>query len=411
MKQKLLLSVFVILFSSVLQAQPAGWQYRMPITITNSGATLYGAVIPIYINTASIISSSQMLANGNDVRFGVPCNGTSLYNYYIDSAINTSSTKFLVQIDTLPSGSKTIFMFYGNPSATQYSAATTNIFSNGPISANNSVSGGTSGGVGNCQRGFQFIPTQEILVTAFGKNTPSSLLRYVTLFQVSNQSLILQDTVSGPVGTYSYSNLYSTNAPYTGLILNAGTNYVLEVYCDPTDPTYYYQTSSSIASQLTYVNMLYCNSCSSTTYPTTVLSNYHYGYPDMRFYTLSLPSPLPTVSVGSGSAGGIPPNITSQPVSQTVCAGSNTNFSISVTGTNLSYQWQVNTGSGFINIANNATYSGATTVSLSVNNVNTAMSGAQYQCVITGACASATSNAATLNINALPAFSLQPFIF
>lgn len=90
------------------------------------------------------------------------------------------------------------------------------------------------------------------------------------------------------------------------------------------------------------------------------------------------------------------PTITTQPASTTTTFtyGSDATFTIVASGTaTLAYQWQVNTGSGFANI------SGATSASLTVTKPTVSMNGNQYRCVVSNSCGSATSNAATLNIN------------
>lgn len=96
----------------------------------------------------------------------------------------------------------------------------------------------------------------------------------------------------------------------------------------------------------------------------------------------------------------LPPVVTIQPVDKTQCVGTNTTFSVSATGTGLTYQWQLNTGSGFSNITANATYSDVTTAILSVSGITAGMNGYQYQCVINGLspCTAVTSNFATLFI-------------
>jgi len=102
------------------------------------------------------------------------------------------------------------------------------------------------------------------------------------------------------------------------------------------------------------------------------------------------------------------PSIISQPSSVSICPGTNTTFSVSASGTNT-YQWQVNTGSGFTNISNAAPYSNATTATLSLTNVPSGSSGFQYQCVVTSACSiSTTSNTAALTVTAATAISSQP---
>lgn len=97
-----------------------------------------------------------------------------------------------------------------------------------------------------------------------------------------------------------------------------------------------------------------------------------------------------------------PPTITSNPSDRTQCVGTNTTFTVSATGTGLTYQWQINTGSGFANLSNSAPYSNVTTAAMSITGITAGMNGYQYQCVVSGAspCASSTSSFATLIITA-----------
>jgi len=105
----------------------------------------------------------------------------------------------------------------------------------------------------------------------------------------------------------------------------------------------------------------------------------------------------------------IPPSISLQPSNSTICDGGNTSFSITAAGTGLTYQWQVNSGSGWGNVANAGIYSGATTATLVLTGASYVMNGYQYRCVVTGlASPQATSNAATLTVNAAPSVTLPP---
>jgi hypothetical protein len=95
------------------------------------------------------------------------------------------------------------------------------------------------------------------------------------------------------------------------------------------------------------------------------------------------------------------PAISNSPQSQTICAGSNVSFSTTATGTGITYQWQVNTGAGFVNVANAGVYSGATTSTLTITGATVGLNGYQYQCVVSGTCPpTATSAAATLTVHA-----------
>jgi hypothetical protein len=111
-------------------------------------------------------------------------------------------------------------------------------------------------------------------------------------------------------------------------------------------------------------------------------------------------------------AGGTAPTITVQPANQSVTAGATAAFSVTATGTALTYQWQRNPGgnTSFANIsgATSASYTTpATTVSGGgANNTDT------YRCVVTGDTSpAATSTAATLTVSAsgtAPTITIQP---
>lgn len=96
--------------------------------------------------------------------------------------------------------------------------------------------------------------------------------------------------------------------------------------------------------------------------------------------------------------------ITNQPQNQTVCEGENISFTIEASGdAGLTYQWQEDAGSGFTDITDNTVYSGATTAILSISAANAAMSGYQYQCVVSGDNAdNVTTSSAALTVVSAP---------
>lgn len=97
-----------------------------------------------------------------------------------------------------------------------------------------------------------------------------------------------------------------------------------------------------------------------------------------------------------------PPTISAQPASVTQCVGANATYSVTATGTSLTYQWQLDAGGGFGNLSNDATYSGVTAATLTVTGVTAGMNGYLYRCIVSGAspCAAATSSSASLVITA-----------
>ena len=107
------------------------------------------------------------------------------------------------------------------------------------------------------------------------------------------------------------------------------------------------------------------------------------------------------------------PNITAQPVNSTVCATQNSSFTVTATGTNISYQWQVNTSGcgagGWSNLINSAPYSGVTTPTLTITGASAGMNGYAYQCIISGTCTpAATTSCVTLTVNTPVAVTAQP---
>lgn len=96
------------------------------------------------------------------------------------------------------------------------------------------------------------------------------------------------------------------------------------------------------------------------------------------------------------------PAITSNPPNRAICATGNTTFGITATGA-TSYQWQVNTGSGFTDIVNGAPYSNATTNTLTITGATAGMNGYLYRCVAYNGPVSCftNSNSGTLTVSSI----------
>jgi M6 family metalloprotease-like protein len=96
--------------------------------------------------------------------------------------------------------------------------------------------------------------------------------------------------------------------------------------------------------------------------------------------------------------GCVPPSISANPADRTVRTGTTASFSVTASGTSLTYQWQISTngGSAFANVTagtggTTATYTTAATISTD--------NGSKYRCIVSGACLpTATSTAATLTV-------------
>jgi len=107
----------------------------------------------------------------------------------------------------------------------------------------------------------------------------------------------------------------------------------------------------------------------------------------------------------------IAPTIASQPAAQTIQGGESANFTVVVNSySSTTYQWQVlaPNSSAWTNVADNSSFSGATTASLDITDVTTGMAGDQFQCVVTNAAGSITSASAALTVPAVQPPLLAP---
>lgn len=111
------LSMLIVVMAPVV-ADPgwlAGWSYREPVNISSS-SELSNYQVLVTVDTASLILAGKMKADGGDIRF-TDSDGTTLLNYWIESGINTASTKIWVKVPSVPTGETTIYMYYGNLAA------------------------------------------------------------------------------------------------------------------------------------------------------------------------------------------------------------------------------------------------------------------------------------------------------
>jgi hypothetical protein len=287
---RFILSFSLILFTSSLSYAQMGWRYENPITIHNTtSTTLTNYQVLVKFNTQLPISLGWMKNDGSDIRFASDC-GSTVIPHWLERYINTDSTKLWVKVTSIPANdSVRIYLYYGNPASSNTSTIT--VF-NGPNSSTDSVMMTSTNTVSNCQRGFRFTPNEQVLVTHFGKRTPNATQRYITLFDFTSQTIVAQLQVdAGSVGSYNYNQLT------TPLWLNSGQQYVLELFNGSGD-MYYYGTSSQIGQGLTYGDMKYCNSCTQNTFPTSTLTNYHYGQPDFLYWRKQTATSEPTYFVG-----------------------------------------------------------------------------------------------------------------
>ena len=151
-----------------------------------------------------------------------------------------------------------------------------------------------------------------------------------------------------------------------------------------------YQWQQRIDNGNNWTNIASANAAEYTTGKTTMaMSGYQYRCV-VTANGVSVISAPATLTVNAAAT-----TITTQPGNVTVTEGETATFSVTATGSNLTYQWQQSTdGSAWANI------SGATGISYTTQATTMDMNGYQYRCVVTGNGGSVTSDAATLTVTA-----------
>lgn len=236
--------------------------------------------------------------------------------------------------------------------------------------ANGTATAIPSGGAGGYT--YSWAPSGRTTATATGLTAGN---HEVTVTDSSLQVEKASVTISQPAIALS-----TFQAGKTDVSANGGSNGTVTVGVSGGTPGYTYSwapaggtaaTASGLSAGIYTVTVTDANSCQAT-----------------RSFTVTQPTVVP------------PPTITSNPASSTTIVGGNTTFSVNATNA-TGYQWQVDQGSGYINIGNGGVYSGATTSTLSITGATAGMNGYIYRVVATGATApAAVSNGAALTVNA-----------
>ncbi len=97
------------------------WAYRLPVTVTNAGSAQTDFQVSITLNTNSLISNSKMQSDCDDIR--ITNNMGKLLPYWIQTgtnACNSTTTKIWVKVPAIPTTGMTLYIYYGNPVASNF---------------------------------------------------------------------------------------------------------------------------------------------------------------------------------------------------------------------------------------------------------------------------------------------------
>ncbi len=162
----------------VLSWMSSSWAYRKGVEVDNAGGTqLTNEDVLITLDTASLVTGGKMQNDCDDLRVTDSDTTTSI-NYWIESGCDTSSTRIWVRIPTLPAAGTTIYLYYGNTSASNAEKRWPIYLSFGDgadgdvtISANTNINTGTKISGRSCADGGDAV---NYNVTAFGGTTATT---------------------------------------------------------------------------------------------------------------------------------------------------------------------------------------------------------------------------------------------
>ena len=414
------------------------YQYRCqvkgicPADIANSNAAI------LTVNTANPAITTQPANTsacvGTSASFSITVSGTNTYNWQVstDGGVTWNNTVPAETSTTLTLASVTSGMNNnqyrcqvtgGCPTTTIPSNAATLTVTTGSISitsqpANNSVCTGENASFSVTATGASLTYNWQVSTdggVTWNNTVPAATTATLTLTGVTagmnnNQYRCI---VNGPgactaAGVNSNAAVLTVNSAVsiTSQPANAsvctGSDATFTITVAGLNPTYNWQVSTD-------GGLTWNNTVPAATSATLTVTGVTSGMNNNQ-YRCQVGGDCTTGTVNSNAAvltTNSPALVTTQPVNTAACAGADATFSITASGTGVTYNWQVSTDGG---ITWNNLSPAVTTATLTLTGVTVSMNNNRYRCVIAISCnpVGVNSDPATLTVNTAPAIGTQP---
>jgi hypothetical protein len=387
------------------------------VVVSNSAGTATSSAATLTVNAAPVAPAittppvNQTVTAGQTATFTVVATGTAPLAYLWQkngaNIAGATSSSYTTTATTNSDNGSTFDVVVSNSAGTATSSAATLTVNPAPVAptittqpANQMVTAGqaatfTVAASGTAPLSYQWQKNGANIAGA----TSSSYTTTATTTSDSGSTFDVVVTNSAGSATSSAATLTVNAAPVAPTIstqpanqtVTAGQTATFAVVATGTAPlAYQWQKNGA--------NIAGATSTSYTTPATTTADS---GSTFRVVVTNSAGSATSNAATLTVNPAPVAPTITAQPVNVTVTAGQTATFTVVATGTApLNYQWQ----------KNGANIAGATSTSYTTPATTTADSGSTFRVVVTNSAGSATSNAATLTVNA-PAIQVNPVNF
>ncbi|MBC7486199.1 MAG: hypothetical protein H7282_05570, partial [Cytophagaceae bacterium] len=412
---------------SSLIAGDAG-NYTVDVTAAGCGSALTSSTSILNVNPAAAITAqpvtTQTLCAGSAAAFSVTASGTGLTYQWKKGGVNVTdggtisgaltATLNISSIVSGDAGNYTVVVTgtCGSPVTSSTSAlivntgvaitaqpAATQTLCTGNAAAFNVTATG-AGLTYQWQKGGVNVTDGG---TVSGALTSSLAISSLVSGDAATYTVIVSGTCGSPVTSSNSVLMVNTGAAITGQpiatqTICAGSAASMTVTATGTTLTYQWKKGG--------VNVTNGGTISGATTATLNISSLIAG--DAGNYTVDVTASGCGSAVTSSTsvlAVNAPPAITAQPAAtQTLCTGNAATFSVTATGSGLTYQWQ----KGGVNMSNGGTVSGALTSALAISSLISA-DAATYTVIISGTCGSpVTSSNSVLTVNTGAAITVQP---
>jgi Fungalysin metallopeptidase (M36)/Secretion system C-terminal sorting domain/Fungalysin/Thermolysin Propeptide Motif len=402
------------------------YQYRViannpcPSTVTSSAATLN------VTNSAAITSQplAVTLCAGSNASFTTTATGSTLsYQWQMSSNAGvtwtnitgaTNATLNLAAVTAAMNANQyRVVVFSCGPTGLNSSAATLTVNTPVAISAQPASIAVCEGSTVTFSTtatgsgiGYQWQMSSNGGTTwsnVAGATNTALVLSSVTVAMNSNQYRVNITGTCSPAGLNSSAAVLTVNSFVTissqpsPVAVCAGLNTAFTITAGGTGLAHQWQVSTDAG--VTWTNITGATAATlNLTAVTTAMNNNRYRSVMNGTCTANL------VSSGALLTVNTPVSITTQPVNKAICRGAGTSFTVAATGTTITYQWQLSVNGGpFVNLDNNAPYSGVSSNTLTISNASMVLNGGNYRVVVSGIpCGAVNSSTAVLTVNELP---------